>query len=606
MQLGTAPPSLRSWMTAVSDIARAVNAADSLDGILNDVARAACALIGFDFCAVMLADGAQERVTVAGCWGLSAEYVRRINDDGSLLIHPSGAGLDTPAARAYREGRTITVPDVNHTARYGGLAQLAPAQGYRSLLASPLRTSGGVIGLLVGYLQRPHDFDTLDVELAELLAEQTALAIETSRLRVSQQDVIAELSAANDELRRGRMQLDWAERQHQRLMQLVLDDIGLDGLVEALADILRSSITVEDAAGHVLAKTSAGPYQPPPDEQARQAARRRDRLRGARHYKAVPVAGHETEQWVAPIILGGELVGRLWVIGSASPPDPGQRRLIERFALVVGVEVLKNRHLVEVEERLSGDLLADLLRPEGVAQPQAVLDRATALGLDLNAPYVLAVVTFGGASPAPVRVATAIKQAAGADIAVLVGRYEDAIVIVVPAHADADALLRRIHAQVAAHAAPNSVTLAIAARVNGPGDYAQAYHLAAGALRLRRDSGRNGGVLDLRTLGITSLLLMNGISLPELRRFAETLIAPLQAQDSRRSTELLATLRTWLGTGCSTGATAQALVVHTNTVSYRLARIEELLHRQLRLLDTRLELQLALMVWDVMQLDSHP
>jgi len=62
---------------------------------------------------------------------------------------------------------------------------------------------------------------------------------------------------------------------------------------------------------------------------------------------------------MAPVSLGGELVGRLWITGLAASPNPGERRTIERFALVVGVEVLKRRHRVEVEERLSGDLIAD-------------------------------------------------------------------------------------------------------------------------------------------------------------------------------------------------------------------------------------------------------
>jgi hypothetical protein len=41
------------------------------------------------------------------------------------------------AARAYREGRTIVVPDVRDAPDYGRLRHLAPTQGYQALLASP-------------------------------------------------------------------------------------------------------------------------------------------------------------------------------------------------------------------------------------------------------------------------------------------------------------------------------------------------------------------------------------------------------------------------------------------------------------------------------------
>ena len=53
------------------------------------------------------------------------------------------------------------------------------------------------------------------------------MALETARLRAEQQEVIRELSRANDELRRGRAVLEWAEQQHHQLMQLVLDEGGL-------------------------------------------------------------------------------------------------------------------------------------------------------------------------------------------------------------------------------------------------------------------------------------------------------------------------------------------------------------------------------------------
>ena len=65
-------------------------------------------------------------------------------------------------------------------------------------------------------------------------------------------------------------------------------------------------------------------------------------------------------------------------------------------------------------------------------------------------------------------------------------------------------------------------------------------------------------------------------------------------------------LRAWMEAGCATAATAEALVVHVNTVGYRLARIEELIGRELRRSDVRLELQLALIIWDVMRLDAGP
>jgi hypothetical protein len=56
VSVSAVPMSLRSWMSAVTEIARAVNAAEPLEEVLNRVAVQACELIGFELCAVMLAD----------------------------------------------------------------------------------------------------------------------------------------------------------------------------------------------------------------------------------------------------------------------------------------------------------------------------------------------------------------------------------------------------------------------------------------------------------------------------------------------------------------------------------------------------------------------
>src|SRR4029077_13891540 len=64
------PASLRSWMSAVRDIARSVNAAEPLASVLTRVADQACELIGFEFCAVMLADERRGWPQVARCVGV--------------------------------------------------------------------------------------------------------------------------------------------------------------------------------------------------------------------------------------------------------------------------------------------------------------------------------------------------------------------------------------------------------------------------------------------------------------------------------------------------------------------------------------------------------
>ena len=85
------PASLRSWMSAVSEIVRSVNAAESLGKVLTRVAELACELIGFDFCAVMLADEQRDYLRIAGLQRPHA----RLPGPGQR-----GSGATDPAARS--------------------------------------------------------------------------------------------------------------------------------------------------------------------------------------------------------------------------------------------------------------------------------------------------------------------------------------------------------------------------------------------------------------------------------------------------------------------------------------------------------------------------
>jgi len=579
------------------------------------VAEQACELIGFEFCAVMLADEEREHLQIAGCSGLTPDYLAQISDGQGLRIRPPGPDLDTPAARAFREDRTIVVPDVREARSYGRLRHLAPTQGYRALLVSPLRGSGALAGVIVAYSVTARQFSGPELELIELLGGQAAVALETARLRAEQQEVIRELSRANEEMRRGRAVLEWAEQQHHQLMQLVLDEVELPELVSALASALRASVTVEDTDGRVLASAPAEGYCPPPAQAARRAGAARAALKaqeadGRRYTVArvpVPRPGGRTAPaaaaWAAPVVIGGELAGRLWVTDPPADPEPVQLRVIERFALVVALLLLQQRHLHDVQSRLSGDLLGDLLRDGGPVRPQAVLDRAAAIGHDLSRPHVLALLTVDAAIPPAVRLPELARAAAeaGPDPKTpLAGPYDGAHVLLLPAEPDPGDALRRILAKADHAVGPRGMVTLVAGPVAcDPAGYATAFRVARGAAALRRASGR-GGFVDVGRLGLSALLLETGTP-DALRRFAATVLHAVAEHEERYGGDLLATLRAWLSAGCSTAAAADALVVHRNTVTYRLSRIEQLTGRSLRDSRVRLELELALTIREIVQ-----
>lgn len=585
---------LREWMSAVGDVVRAVNDAEPLETLLCRIAEQTCRLVGFDLCAVMLPDPGGRWLLARGWHGLSADYVADVNREHVIVIEADGADEDTVAARAFREGVTLAVPDLARTSRYGGTQRWALRQGFGALLVAPLCSGPGAVGVLVAYSRARREFPPSEVEMVELLARQAVLALETAQLRGLQQRTIAELEAK-------RAQQEWAESEHRRLMQLLLDEAGLHRVAESLADALRSSITIEDADGTVLASAPQDAV-PPPGPAARRRHPTVDALRSLReHYEVVPVepAGDGGHAWVAPVVLGGRLVGRLWGTGLAAAPEPAQRRVIERFALVVAVELLKRRYRIDTENRLAGDLVEELLRTSAGHVPPGTLERAAALGHELGGPQVLAVVGVdgvgaggaGGAMDAD-RLADHVRHHETAGPRPLVGTRDGLLVVVLPAEPDPVPALTRVHERVAGLAPGSRVATVLGPPVTG--GFASAFSVAAAAAALCPAAG-TAGVLDLRELGLAAYLLRTGAT-DELATFVDTVLGPLESHDERRGSQLCATLRAWLDAGCSVPAAATALTVHPNTVAYRLNRAEQIAGRELRTTETRMELQLAFTV----------
>jgi sugar diacid utilization regulator len=577
---------LGAWLTAVADVVRGVNAAEPLEVLLSRIAEQACRLVGFDFCAVMLVDPSGDWLQTRGSHGLSAEYVALLNREHVVVVHPA----DTVAAHAFRGAVTLAVPDILREREYAATRRLAVDQGFRALLAVPLAASTAPRGVVVAYSTAPREFGPAEVELVELLAQHATLALETAELRAAQERTIAELSAKREVL-------EWAEAQHRRLMQLLLNEAGLQPLAELLAEALNASITIEDVDDTALAVAPAEPHTPAPDAATRKRRPVRPALESLRaRYEVVPIRRCGPDglpAWVAPVVIGGQLVGRLWGTGAAAVPDPAQRRMIERFALVVAVELLKQRNRVDTENRLAGDLVDELLRA-GASRSDTVLERAAALGHDLGGPQVLAVVAVERGSGGDAgKLADVVRATSGRP---LVGARDGLLVLILPAEPDPTHTLARVHELVAARADVQRVATVVGPPVSGL-EFADAFSVAAAAVELCPDGG-TAGVLDLRQLGLAAYLLRTGTT-AALRSFADTLVRPLEEYDARKKAQLCTTVRTWLDVGASVPAAAKALIVHPNTVAYRLTRAEQLLCRDLRSTATRMELQLAFTVRDV-------
>jgi sugar diacid utilization regulator len=561
-----ARPELAAWLDATCEFVRAVNRGLPLDDLLNLIAGTVAQLTAYDYSSVLLPDEAGEKLLIRGFYGLRPSYVEEINASRAPLIRP-GELAEGPSSRAFRTQRPVVLADIRADLTCEEWEVMAAEQGYRSILSLPLVASEGSLGVLSCYTRECRAFGADEVVLMETIANQAALAIESTLLGERQQSRIASLEQRVAELEEERRITQRAEDVHRDLMRLLLAGESLERITRRLAEAVGSDVLVEDAAGHALGAAVA------PDAVDR-------------------MPGPERPSLVAPVVLDDELAGRVWAFNAAAGFGPFERRALERGAMVVALAVSKRRTAQEVEWRLSREFLDDLLAADSCRDPDSTLTRAHQLGLELSAPYTVAVVRpdpdgddtmarlAGNAARLQRTLLTQVQRVINAtgvgEAALVAARGEDVIVLWperdgLPAAAElAETLRSQIRPYVGA------VSIGLGPPCTAVTEYGDAYRLAAGALDLVQRAGQRDRVVALGDLGMYRLLLQ--VKRPEeLIDFMHGVLRPLYEYDGRRDTTLVETLRAFLAYGFSAAATAEALIVHPNTISYRLRRIEELL-----------------------------
>ncbi len=591
---------LLAWLSALRTLSAAATSASDLGDVLNLVADTAKTLLGFDFCGVLTPAPDGESLVIAGWSGLSLEYVGRVNTDRPVRLD-SGS----PSSRAFHSGRSVTIGDITAEPEFTPWGGVAREQGYRAIVCVPLMAAGDILGTLNGYHAPVHAFTGNEVERLTLLANHAAIAL-TSAGRLE------ELRRLNESLREQRDALTRSERIHERLLAVTLRSGGLSGIAAVLAELIGRPVLIEDARHAVLA--TAGDRADLPDG-AWRAAAEVDESTSSTPVRVGAQSGPAYDVSVAK--LGDDVVARTWFPHGEAALDPVGVRAVEHASIVTSLELLRIRTAAEVEHRLRGELMADVLGAGSVLDEQ-VLQRALRLGHDLSRPHVAIVGALGTADePAETRtyqrsLTLVAELAATRRPRPLVAMHRGNVVTLWPVDADppegsADdrepdghdyggVAARLVQGAMGAVAAAVAATVAVSTR--GAGSYQEAYRTAKGALDIAMRAGSVNTVVQLDDLGVIGLLLQ--LDEPtRLVAFARRALGPLLDYDAAHHTELVETLRTYFSCKLDRNSAALVLHIHPNTVTQRLRRIEHLCAVDLADPAVALQFSAALTVQDV-------
>ena len=490
-----------------------------------------------------------------------------------------GVGVST---QAILRQQAIWVDDYS---TYPHRARALDKYHFGAVICAPLVFRGEAIGALNLHATKGgHRFGPEDADLLAAFAGHAAIAIDHARRYENEVHLGRVLAETNAELGR-------SLAVQQRLAEQVLLDRGPAGIALVLAEHLRRRVVIQDHIRRVIAGAS-------PD--------------GGDDWRRLVEASTEPEPFSVAVRVGREVAGHL-LLSAERDLAPIDRALVDIAVTGVALEFAKIRASLEVEERLRGEAMADLLTGMYPDEP-AISARAARLGHDLGRPHDLLVIDVKrpGSSAEVVdrRLAAVVREhlAKRAPRSVTVLHGGSIVVLAAqPRRMDRHpaALADELLSTLEGVAGEGAVTISLGRTCDRPDAYAPAFAAARRALDLMLKLGRRGAVIGARELGPYGLLL-EASSREDLEVFATSALQPIIDHDHEHGADLLRTLRVYLEEDRVQRRTAARCFIHVNTVVYRVNRIEQLLGRSLDDPSTVFDLTLALRIVDVMEGTTQP
>lgn len=518
-----------------------------LDQVLALVVRRASQLLQADVAWIALVSDDGLTVKVATNWGAT-----QLDFDDMAV--PLGAGL---GGVALRERRTIVVEDYSQytsgTPDY--VHQTVLAEGVISVMCAPMMRGPALVGALYAGNRRRTHFRPQHISLFSTIATQVSSAIRHAQM-------VQELEVRNELLER-------SFTVHRELTGVGLREAGLDGIAEALARVVERPIVIEQ---EVI----------PP-------------FRG--EYGRVGKSPFSDDPQHVPIVGGDKYLGQI-IVGRANLTEL-QTLALDHGATVIALELLKQRAARDVEWRLRGELLEDLLEASDQVRLQ---ERAERLGVDVTMPHKVIVFQPADVSLNLGELLGIVRAKAGRrfhnlrEPILAVKRGGKVVLALTEACADGeDKLLEDIRSCVAARG--GSLLIGVS-RLSL--DLAAAHREATACVRLAEQSLAVGGVVRSSELGPLRFVL-GSTDFAHAHEMVLAELGTLIAHDVRAHAPLLPTLRAYLDADGHQPTVAAKLYVHVSTLKYRLKKIRELVDADLSDPEVAFQLRLAFKLMDLLK-----
>lgn len=559
-------------------LAQAAASTQRPDELLELIIRETTSAIGTDVCSLYLLTAPGRELLLTATNGLNENMVGKV----TMKV---GEGITGWVADTRRPA---VVPDVSTEPHWKWVPGLDEDR-FHSMASVPIESGPRLVGVLNVQSTERREFNSGDIDFLRAIAGQVAGILERSELQRRTEVQLAEISLSHDI--------------HERFTKLSLEGAGIQSILEVIGSLAGGRAALYSTDGYRVRGAGETSDGLPPRIHVPPAV-------GGLAREVRISAGRPPRPFdVVPVRAGTDMLGLLAVgLDQDAIDAEGRLRALEHGSTVLALELAKERAAAEVERRLRGDLVEEVLAGGLEAdEAERIARQAERLGHRLpQRAWVIALEADDDKTEAALAARGQQDRLDGALSGLIRSRLPGALTLIrsssavflVPDELAADlAAVEKLGTQILAAAAPvmkpGSASVGIGNLANGVGELARSHVEARQALRLTRRAGGRGRVASYRSLGAFRLLLE--VQSPEaLRRFVNELLGPLLQYAQSRDTPLLETLEALSAARWVRRAAARHLGIHINSMTYRVERIQSLTGLQLDDPETRVAISIAL------------
>lgn len=429
-----------------------------------------------------------------------------------------------------------------------------------------------------------------------------------------------ELEAAHRRIKSQNRILEQAVTVHEQLTQCILQGKGVEDITANLAGLMKCTVILENrelAPQFIFPEKSATEefLKPYLQIQSSPAFKKASPyyVKQKRPFQLVDAYDDfQIYRLVSPIIVGNELHGFISLLRTGRPFQEFEVITLEHAASVFALAILEEIKIGEVERRLKGDFIDDLISGN-FSDSHSIVTRALGLQYDITLPHRVVVLdihdftklvkTFRHNEKKILHFKTELVNTIQSCLdhlgkGMVINKSDNIIMLIQQRKSDNnESVTRQLAEKIINHVSGRfpkvTLTAGIGSSCTELSDYYHSFQSAQKAIEIGKALNKQGQAISLEQFGAHAMLF-SAINPNDLYNFATGQLGALLAYDEAYQAEMIPTLQEFLNHRGNIEGTARSMNMSISGLKYRIQRIEEIAGLTLKDSQACFNLQLAL------------